>query len=120
MATIWDVTQEALSGLGVPVVANALIVASGASLPDVFVVYSLVSSPPIKWADDFETMRFYRMQVSIYSRNGLTDLPDVSDAMVAAGFARGPMRELPYNQETRHFGLALEFIFTTDSESEIY
>jgi len=109
--SIWERVKNALTGLGVPISANLHIEASGAELPDLFLVYFLVSSPPEQSADDHETLRSYRMQVSAYSRNGLTSLPNIDGAMVAAGFSRGPQRELPFNELTRHFGLALEYIY---------
>jgi hypothetical protein len=52
------------------------------------------------------------MQVTVYSRSGLADLPDVDGVMVAAGFARGPQREIPYSFSTRHYGLALEYVYS--------
>jgi hypothetical protein len=114
--TIWERTQTALAGLGWQTAANTLVVATGSDLPDQFMVYQLISSPPEQHADNRETMRSYRMQVSIYSRNGLVSLPDVNGAMTAAGFCRGPIIELPYNQSTRHYGLALEFVYTESEE----
>jgi len=114
--TIWERVKNALTGLGVPISANLHIEASGAELPDLFLVYFLVSSPPEQSADDRETLRSYRMQVSAYSRSGLISLPDIDGAMVAAGFSRGPQRELPFNEQTRHFGLALEYIYLEESD----
>lgn len=116
--TIWEITRDALSGLDVPTAANVMISPTGEALPDVFLVYQLVSSPPIVHVDDFENMRLYRVQVTVYSRDGLANLPNVAGAMVDAGFSRSAMRELPYNPETRHFSLAMDFIFISDSESE--
>jgi hypothetical protein len=41
--------------------------------------------------------------------------------MVDVGFTRGPMREMPYNADTRHYGLVMEFVYYTDAEaSESY
>jgi hypothetical protein len=114
MTSIWERTASALTGLSIPMADNIKLVATGSALPDRFMVYSLVSSPPEQWADDEETLRSYRMQVSIYDRSGLAALPDVAASMIAAGFGRGPIRELPYDQATRHFGLAMEFIFMED------
>lgn len=116
--SIWEITDDALSGLGVPMAANVMISPTGGSLPDLFLVYQLISSPPVLHAEDLEVMRFYRMQVTIYNRDGLADLPDVPDAMVSAGFSRSAIRELSYNVETRHYGLAMEFIYLSDSASE--
>jgi len=110
--SIWERVVAALTGLGVPMAANAYIAASGQELPDLYLTYFLVSSPPEQHADDAETLRSYRMQVTIYNRAGLVaNLPDVDGSMVAAGFTRGPQREIPYNQLTRHFGLALEYVY---------
>lgn len=109
--TIWERTAAALASLGVPVAAGVYLSATPAALPDLYLVYFLVSSPPEQHADDVETLRSYRMQVSAYIRTGLAGLPDIDSAMTAAGFTRGPQTEIPYNQLTRHFGLALEYVY---------
>lgn len=116
--TVWELTDLALSGIGVPYAANSMVLKTGDDLPDVFIVYQLISSPPIAHAENIEIMRYYRMQLSIFSRNGLANIPNVTARMVSAGFTRGPITELPYNGETGHFGLAFEFIYTSDSEEE--
>lgn len=113
--SIWDRVKLALEPLGVPVAANTWMAASGGVYPDTYLVYLLVSSPPRLHADDTELARAYRIQVSAYSRSGLTNLPDVAGAMVAAGFTRSGIRELPYNSDTRHFGLAMDFIYLEDN-----
>ena len=100
--TIWELVEEALADLGVPVAANAMIQETGEQLPDQYLVYFLVSSPPELHADDVEVMRSYRMQVSVYSRSGLADLPDVDGGMVAANLTSGLRREKTYNIQTRH------------------
>lgn len=109
--SIWERVVAALTGLGVPMAANVYVAPTAGELPDLYLVYFLVSSPPEQHADDAEILRSYRMQVTIYNRAGLASLPDVDGSMVAAGFTRGPQRELPYNQLTRHFGLALEYVY---------
>jgi hypothetical protein len=110
VSTIWERVDTALATLGVSYAQSTYISASASDIPDLYLVYFDVSSPPEQHADDGETERSYRVQVSIYNRAGLNSLPNVDGAMVAAGFARGPQRELPYNPETRHFGLAKEFV----------
>jgi hypothetical protein len=109
--TIWERIYAALSPLNLPMAAGAMIVDSESDRPDVYLVYFLVSSSPIQHADDLERERSYLVQVSVYSRNGLTNLPDVTGAMKAADFIPGPTRELPYNPQTKHFGLAMEFTY---------
>lgn len=110
--TIWERTETALSGLGVDLAANVMLSDTDDTLPDTFLVYQLISSPPAQAADDDETLRWYRMQVAAYSRDGLATLPDIPAAMVAAGFTKSIWRELPYNQDSRHFGIAYDFIYT--------
>ena len=114
--TIWARVKAALIGLSVPMAANAYVAAEGAERPDVYLVYFLVVSPPRQHADNRETLREYSVQVSIYSRDGLTGLPEVENAMLAAGFMFEAQRELPYNPETRHYGLAMDFNFVEEKE----
>ncbi len=107
--TIWERIYTALAPLNLPMAAGAMIVNTEAERPDTYLVYFLVSSTPAQHADDQEQIRSYLVQVSIYSRNGLINLPDIAGAMKQAGFTAGPVRELPYNPQTKHFGLAMEF-----------
>lgn len=109
--SIWSTVQTALTPLAIPMAANMYLTATPDDLPDVYLVYFLVSSPSEQHMDDKESLRSYRMQVSVYSRSGLGNLPDVNGRMILAGFMAGPKTELPYNQQTRHYGLALEYYF---------
>ena len=111
MMNIWEATKTALTGLGLPMAANQMMVATGADYPDAFLVYQLIASPSAQHANNLESLRRYRMQVSYFARSGLSSLPDIDGAMTAAGFTRFAGHELAYNQETRHYGLALEFYF---------
>jgi hypothetical protein len=111
MTTIWERVGTALAGLSQPKAASAYLAATGADLPDEFLVYFLVAAPPQSHADDVERSRLYHVQVSYYNRAGLVGMPDIAGAMTAAGFTRGPLTELPYNPDTRHFGLSLEFFY---------
>ena len=111
MSSIWEITKNALTGLGVPIAANRYLVQSGQQLPDQYIIYQLISSPPELHADNSEKYRTYRMQVTIWDRTGLANLPNISGSMIAAGFGRGPIRELPYVEATKHFGLAYEFLY---------
>jgi len=111
--TIWERVAAALASLGIPTAANLY---TGPTLPDQFAVYQLISDPPILHTDDRENLTRYRVQVTIYSRAGLAALPDVRGAMLAAGFTRAGSRELPYNRETRHYGLAQDFHYLEEQE----
>jgi len=114
MTTIFERAETAIATLGVPYANQVYLVQSGASLPDLFMVFFLVSSAPLLEADNAEELRSNRVQVSIYSRTGLNSLPDLDGAMTAAGFVRSGKAQLPFNQETRHFGLAFDYLFTED------
>lgn len=110
--SIWTTTKTALTGLGIAMAANVYYTASSADLPDQYIVYQMISNPAEQHADDLESLRSYRMQVALYSRSGpgATEAA-IEAAMLAAGFTRGPARELPYNEKTRHYGLAMDFNF---------
>ncbi len=108
--SIWERVAAALATVtGLLASAGQRLVASGTELPDEYATYHLVTAPPEQWADDAETARSYLVQVSYYNRDGLGAVPDIDSAMVAAGFSRGPQREIPYDQVTRHYGLALDY-----------
>ncbi|MEN6522361.1 MAG: hypothetical protein ABFD14_01420 [Anaerolineaceae bacterium] len=111
MTAIWERTHTALLGLHVPIAANVLMLASGVSWPDVYIAYQLITSSGEQHANNLETCRSLTMQVTVYSRNGLINLPDVTNAMLQAGFTKGAERELPYSSETKHYGLAMDFYF---------
>lgn len=121
MATIWERTNDALTSLSVPMAASAYIAdtgdpVAGGGLPDQYIVYFVVDIGPEQHADDVETLRSELVQVSIYNRAGLNSLPDVIGAMTADGFTFVGGRELPYDLETRHYGLAFDFEYLEDLE----
>jgi len=115
MSTIFEIAATALATLSVPYANQVYIPATGSDLPDLYLVYSLISAPPAQHADDVERLRANRVQVSVYSRTGLVSLPDVDGAMVAAGFARAAKYQIPYSRETKHFGLALDYVYLEES-----
>jgi hypothetical protein len=116
MTTIWERTATALTTLALPIAANRMIAASGQPLPDLYLVYQLITSPPEAHADNAEILRSYRMQVTAYSRSGLAGLPDIDAAMTAAGFMPSYKRELPYSETTRHYGLVQEYVYLEQKE----
>jgi hypothetical protein len=113
--TIWERVKAALTSLTVPMAASEYIVVTSTALPDLYLVYFQVSGVGEEHADDKEISRSKRVQVSVYSRAGLTNLPDVTGSMVAAGFTSGPDREIPYNPLTRHYGWAKDFFYLEES-----
>jgi hypothetical protein len=109
MTDIYELTATAIATLGEEHAADAYVTDEGVAIPDLYIVYTEVTGTPRQHADDAETERFYRMQVSIFCRDGLVGLPDVERAMIAQGFNYAGDIKIPYNDETRHFGLAKDF-----------
>lgn len=107
MTNIFVTTKAALDTLSVPYGMGTYL--CDGALPDRYMVYFVVDGVPTQHADDAETQRTYRVQVSIFDRNGLADLPDVDTAMLAAGFTKGPERQLPCDPEAGHYGLAKDY-----------
>jgi aminoglycoside phosphotransferase (APT) family kinase protein len=107
MTTIFEQAADALDTLSVPYGMGTYL--CDGKLPDQYMTYTLVSGVPAQHADDAETQRSHRVQVSIFDRNGLADLPDVDAAMLAAGFEKGPERQLPRDDESGHYGLAKDY-----------
>ena len=106
---IWELMATGLATLGMPYAADADRSILGDELPDLYMVYGLVSGNPQQDADDAETERFYRMQVSIFNRTGLNSLPDTDTALFAQGFRFSRETAIPFNPETGHYGLAREY-----------
>lgn len=109
MTTIYERINDALTALATPMAPSVYVVSSGSSRPDLYLVYFVVTAPPVQHADDIEKERNYLVQINIFSKTGLQGLPDVQGAMSAAGFTAGAMRDMPYSPETGHYGLSMDF-----------
>jgi len=114
MTTIWARVETALAGINIPKAESVYKVATNGTYPDEYLVYFEITSNPTLNADDDEKNRGYHVQITYYNRDGLQSMPGIKAAMVAEGFIPGATRELPYNPETGHFGLALEFWYYED------
>ena len=107
--TIYEKVLTALTPLGVPFAWMKYIPATGNDLPDLFLVALPVSDTALQTADDIETLRLNRIQISIYNRAGLVGLPDVDTAMVNAGFMKSRGGPLAFDDISKHFGIYKEF-----------
>lgn len=111
MTTIYERVNNALNTIS-PAVAFAMApYKSTTDLPDQYLAYQEITSVPEQHADDAETERSYTIQVSIFSRAGLVSLPNVDAAMLAAGFVKSTERQLPQDQATGHYGLAVDYVY---------
>jgi len=116
MTTIFERIKTALDTLApaIPYALGQYITSTGGELPDTFIVYSLISGVPEQHADNVETYRSYHVQISIFARAGLVTLPNVDAAMLVQGFTKGPINQLPYDNGSRHFGLARDYFYLED------
>lgn len=113
MTSIFERVAGALGTLSpaVPYRAEVFLTDSGDDLPNLFITYALVSSPPVLSADNAEVERTYRVQITINTRAGLNSLPAVKPAMVEAGFIPSSFRQLPFDPVSRHFRMAHDYIY---------
>jgi hypothetical protein len=109
MPTIFERVSTALATLS-PVIPYALApYLSNAEFPDTFIVYQLIDSVPVIQADNVEVSRSKTIQVTIYSRAGLVNIPNVDAAMLAAGFMKSAERQIPKDED--HHALALDYVY---------
>jgi hypothetical protein len=109
MTTIFERVETALGTIS-PAVSYALAPYKG-SQPDAFIVHQLIGSPATQHADDAETERLYTVQITMWDRAGIPVETAVDTAMIAAGFLKGNVRQLPQDAQTHHYGLAIEYSY---------
>lgn len=109
MTDIFALTESALATIS-PAVPYAMAPYKGA-LPDLYIVHQLLNDDANQHADNVETARSYLVQVTVWCVTGLSGLPDVDTAMKSVGFRKRNERQLPQDQQTGHYGLAMEFIY---------
>lgn len=110
MTTIFERVETALATIS-PAVAFSLAPYKSTTLPDTYITHQLITGDAEDHADNVEIARSYFVQITIWSKAGLVGLPDVNTAMLTAGFKKGSERQLPQDQETRHYGLAIDYVF---------
>ncbi|TRZ48830.1 hypothetical protein D4S03_09145 [bacterium] len=111
MTTIFELVATALDKLSPTVPYGLGTYLCDGELPDQYMAFSLIDGVPEQHADNIETHRSYRVQISIFSRSGLAVLPGVDAAMLAAGFTKGPERQLARDDETEHYGLGKDYFY---------
>ena len=107
--SVYSITAAALDALDPIPNAMGVMLGSGGEFPEEYIVYTQIAGVSRQNADNREQERAYTIQVSYYSRNGLAEMPDIDGAMLAAGFQKGPERELPFNETTLHHGIAKDY-----------
>lgn len=101
----------------IPVAYRQLLTEGGAPLPAKYLVYTVISAVPDEHADDEEKERFYRVQVTWFSTEGLEDMPDIDAAMKSIGGAYLSETDLD-RADTGHFGLAIDYSVPNTGEPE--
>lgn len=109
MTTVWERTATALGTVSPAV--NYSVAPYKGSLPSAFIAYQLINSPAEQHADGEETERSYTMQLSFWDTAGIPDTTNVDAAMKAAGFTKSNVRQLPQDQQSHHYGLAVEYLY---------
>jgi hypothetical protein len=114
MTTIFERVETALSTIS-PAVSYALAPYKG-TLPNAFIVHQLIGSPAEQHADNVETERSYTVQITLWDKAGIPSTTKVDTAMLAAGFQKGDIRQLPQDPQTHHYGLAIEYVYLETKE----
>lgn len=114
MTTIFQRVETALSTIS-PAVPHSAAPYKG-SLPDAYITHQLINSPPELHADNAEVERSCTIQISIWDKAGIPSESSVDAAMLAAGFMKGDVRQVPQDPQTRHYGLAIEYIYLETKE----
>ena len=114
MTTIFQRVDAALSTIS-PAVPHSTAPYKG-SLPDAYITHQLINSPPEQHADNVETERSYTIQITMWDKANIPSESSVDTAMLAAGFMKGDVRQLPQDPQTHHFGLAIEYFYLETKE----
>jgi len=81
-------------------------------LPERYIVYFLVDDNGKTYADGKETSHSPRIQISFYFKDkaDCLTIPDqITTAFIAANFMRVGSSDLPYSNETEHYGWRVDF-----------
>lgn len=109
MINIYELTYDTLASLGYPVKEQGTL---GKELPETFVTYQLIDSPPTGHADNRATGVSYRMQITLYSTS--PTIKQGADAafkavMLPAKFMRVGGRDLPFDPKTGHYAYTCDY-----------
>lgn len=83
-------------------------------LPDTYIVYFLVSDPPLSSADNKERSSLPKVQFSLFYRDisVAKTIPDkIIAAVTTAGFKRANSGRIPRKPDTGHYGWRCDFNF---------
>lgn len=114
MTTIFERVETALGTIS-PAISFASAPYKGA-LPNAYVTHQLINSPAEQHADGEETERSYTMQLNFWDKTGIPSTTNVDAAMKAAGFHKSDVRQLPQDQQSHHYGLAVEYVYIESQE----
>ncbi len=114
MTTIFERVETALGTVS-PAISFASAPYKG-TLPNAYVTHQLLPSPAAQHADNEETERVYTMQLNFWDKAGIPSTTNVDAAMKAAGFHKSDVRQLPQDQQSHHYGLAVEYVYIESQE----
>lgn len=105
--------EEILTSIGLPYNFERMD-CDTSQLPDTYIVYFLVDDPGVTWSEGKETSHEARIQVSLFYRKkpvALTVPDQIETVFIAAGFTRVGPGNIPYQNDTGHYGWRCDFRF---------
>lgn len=114
MTTIFERVETALGTVS-PAINYSSAPYKG-TLPDAYVTHQLIDSPAELHADNDESERSNVMQLNFWDKADIPSTTKVDAAMKAAGFKKSNVRQLPQDQQTHHYGLAVEYVYFETGE----
>jgi hypothetical protein len=111
LSWLWLTCMTCLRGFGIPVFADAFVSSTGEESPDEYIVFQIMLSKPVQYADDKETVREHYIQVTYFNRAGFDNMRNIIEHMIGAGFMNGTNRGLPYEPSTRYYSMAMDFTY---------
>lgn len=106
MTNIYKLACDTLAPLGYPVKEQGTY-AADAVLPETHITYYLLDSPNNTHADNLPTSTTHRVQLVLYSKKpAIKQQADtlLKSVMLPGGFLRAGGGDMPYNENTGHYG----------------
>lgn len=114
MSNVYEIAENAVSGLGYPYAREHYEPDSSGQLPESYITYDLITSRGATWADGRETSQQHRIRFNFFTTHAdlLKTVPGIiHDAVIAAGFTGGQWRDYRYDKKTSHEGVHSDFYY---------
>ena len=118
MSNIYKTVCDTLEPLGYPLSLQGSY-ADNAIFPETFITYQLIDSQNNSHADNLPTSTTHRIQLSLYSKKPVIQQgadTTLKSVMLPSGFVRAGGRDLPFNQDTGHYGYTCDYRYFETEE----